>query len=207
MSHSTPAYLLHLLKSCGPYPHYAILALRLCLLLNIAWACAPLFQPNDDLSDIPLTPSQRALLGLKPSSASLTQGQEYTTPPRYTRSSTPRSNASAHIAASGSPNSLRGSPSSLERSTMGQSRGASGSPYSVSPLMHKALGTSTSRRLSFTSSSPQDLPALGQSANGTNALPATPTNGLANGKASVGLNNKWLYERGRGSPSGRGLFT
>ncbi|GAB7347020.1 hypothetical protein MBLNU459_g3167t2 [Dothideomycetes sp. NU459] len=204
----TPASLLALLNSFEPYTAYALIATRLLILLNIAAACAPLFRPKDDLSDIPLTPSQRSLLGLSPSLAPLTPGQQYTTPPRYTRSSTPRSNASAHIAASGSPSSFRGgSPSSLDRSTMGHSRPASGSPYSSSPLVQKALGTSAARRLSFTPSSPQDLAALPLSANGTTGVPVPPATGIANGKASVGLNSKWLYERGRSSPSGRGLIT
>lgn len=199
--YSIPSVLPSLLNSFEPYNQYTILVLQVFLVFNIIMACSPLFRVRDEIEDIPLTPSQRALLGLKPSSASLTPGQSYITPPRYARSSTPRSSASAQRLASGSPLSQRAaSPSSLDRSALGQSKGASGSPY-ASPLMQKALGgASTARRLSY-GSSPLDI------SNGVGALPATPTTGLASGKASVGLNSKWLYERGRGSPSGKGLFT
>lgn len=198
---SIPSVFPSFLNSFEPYNQYTILVLQVFFVFNITMACSPLFRVRDEIEDIPLTPSQRALLGLKPSSAPLTPGQSYITPPRYARSSTPRLSASAQRLASGSPLSQRAaSPSSLDRSALGQSKGASGSPY-ASPLMQKALGgASTARRLSY-GSSPLDI------SNGVGALPATPTTGLASGKASVGLNSKWLYERGRGSPSGKGLFT
>lgn len=71
--------------------------------------------------------------------------------------------------------------------------------------MQRALGgASTARRLSYGSSPSLDL---GASIGGAGALPSAPTTGLGSGKASVGLNSKWLYERGRGSPNGKALFT
>lgn len=168
-------------------------------------ACSPLFRAKDEIEDIPLTPSQRSLLGLKPCSVPLTPGQQYITPPRYARSSTPRSGAATQRPTGGSPLSARAaSPSSLDRSTLGQTKAASGSPFSSSPLMQKAIGgASAARRLSYGTSSPLDLAA---SASGT-TLSATPTTGIASGKASVALNSKWLYERGRSSPNGKALFT
>ncbi|KAL1304143.1 hypothetical protein AAFC00_000570 [Neodothiora populina] len=195
-----------LLASFYPITLYAAWAVRLLFTFNIASACRPLFSAKDEVEDIPLTPSQRALLGLKPSSAPLTPGQQYITPPRYARSSTPRSSANAQRLASGSPLSARAaSPSSFENvSTMSQSKGPVGSPYSSSsPLMQKAIGgASAARRLSYGGSSPLDLSGSGSG----NSLPSMSTTGLASGKASVGLNSKWLYERGRGSPGGTGLF-
>lgn len=63
--------------------------------------------------------------------------------------------------------------------------------------MQKALAGSAGRRLSFDTNG-------GSSSSG---LPSTPTPIPGAGKASVGLNSKWLYERGRGSPNGRNLFS
>ena len=204
-SSSTPNAIISFLASFGPVTDYTLVACRLLLALNIALACLPLLRYKDDIDDIPLTPSQRALLGLKPSSLPLTPGQEYITPPRYARSSTPRSSGSAQRVGSSSPLSARAaSPSSLDRSSIGQSKHSSGSPY-TSPLVQKAIGgASAARRLSY-SSSPLDM---GPAGNGSGPLPAAaPTTGLASGKASVGLNSKWLYERGRRSPNGKALFT
>jgi len=197
LANSTPLAIVSLFNSLDPYAHYTLLACRLFLVFNIVMACSPLFRAKDDIEDIPLTPSQRALLGLKPSSAPLTPGQQYITPPRYARSSTPLSNASAQKMADSSPSARPASPSSIDRSPFGQSKGLSGSPYSNSPLVQKALGgASANRRLSY-GSSPLDV---------TGAMPASTT-GLSVGKATVGLNSKWLYERGRASPNANPLFT
>lgn len=198
--------MLSLLASFETYIFYLVKVCQLLVVLNIFKACSPLFRAKDEIEDIPLTPSQRALLGLKPSSAPLSPGQQYITPPRYARSSTPRSSASAQrLAASASPLSARTvSPSSFDPSSLGYSRGISGSPFSTSPLVQKAIGgASAARRLSY-SSSPMDV---NTSLGGTGAMPTSSATGLASGKASVGLNSKWLYERGRGSPNGKALFT
>src|SRR4051794_27000152 len=54
------------------YGSWIYLTLALIPLVNIVRALLPLFRPKDDLSDIPLTPAQRKLLGLAPSSGAAT---------------------------------------------------------------------------------------------------------------------------------------
>lgn len=68
---------------------------------------------------------------------------------------------------------------------MHEGRRSSSSPFSPnsSPLLHKTL---TQRRDSYGSPSPLK---------GRMGEPGTPSPG--GGKASVGLNSKWLYEKGR----------
>ncbi|KAI2994603.1 hypothetical protein CBS147346_10347 [Aspergillus niger] len=57
------------------YPDLSLLVLRVIFALNILIALYPLFRPKDNFSDIPLTPTQRSLLGLDPSATqSLTPG-------------------------------------------------------------------------------------------------------------------------------------
>ncbi|CAI6305766.1 unnamed protein product [Periconia digitata] len=186
-----------------PYRGLIINSVRLILFLNILYALYPLvlsYYP-DDLADIPLTPSQRLSMGLDPNVAtpqtpgSAYQSPNYITPPRYQKS-TPRSSFSNQ----GSHSPLSGSP----RASMGNS--TTNSPFSPSntgsPLFQKAVGgSSASQRLSFGGSS------MGNSFfsdSSSSATPGTPTPG--GGKASVGLNNKWLYEKRRDSPRSN-LFT
>jgi nucleoporin POM34 len=109
----------------------------------------------------------------------------YVTPPRYQRS-TPRSGSFSQDRSSQSP--MTGSPRGFAKS-------GSNSPFSPnmstgSPLFQKALGGSATKRLSYDSS------LFGDSS--SSAAPGTPT--PSTGKASVGLNNKWLYEKRRDSP-------
>ncbi|EXJ92241.1 hypothetical protein A1O3_00791 [Capronia epimyces CBS 606.96] len=121
----------------------------------------PYISKKDEITDIPLTPSQRSLLGLDPSVSptpnSAGSAGSYITPPRYRRSSgsfsgTPGSiqngNASDRRSISATYSS---SPLSTSRQTLGFSatpsqsvrRTASGSPFSpsptASPLFHKAV--------------------------------------------------------------------
>ena len=97
---------------------------------------------------------------------------------------------------SSSPLSGRGSP------TINGNLG--GSPYSPagSPLGQKTFGNGTNgnRRSSIGSHSPLGAPlALGAStASSIFSDPGTPTP-AAGKRTSVGLNSKWLYERGRRS--------
>ncbi|KAH0371394.1 hypothetical protein KCU65_g2023, partial [Aureobasidium melanogenum] len=191
LSDYTPTALTASFKSMDPYATWATLLLRCIPVLNISLALMPLFRPKDEMTDIPLTREQRQLLGLTPQTVPLPAGSPgYVTPPRYSRSSTPRSSAQKH--ASGSPMSHKASPSSFDQSTLGVSKGPSGSPFSVSPLMQKAVGGASAAR----TSSPLDS-SLGSS-----------SSGLATGKATVSLNSKWLYERGKGSPNGgRAVFS
>jgi nucleoporin POM34 len=173
-----------------PYSAWGILAIRLFFLVNIVNALLPLVRRYypDDIADIPLTPSQRTSMGLKPSSSGSTYASPasaYVTPPRYSRS-TPRSSFSNQgerpLLGSGSP------AASLNRS-------ASGTGYSP------GLGSSANRRSSYGGGSPFDTSLFRES--GSSTGPGTPT--PATGKASVGLNNKWLYEKRRDSPRS-GMF-
>lgn len=179
--------------------------LRLLFFINILVAIFPLIRRKDDLSDIPLTPSQRALLGLDPNvSSPATPGGTFITPPRYALSSTPRSSTppSRNSAYSTSPLSGYGSQVSLKD---GQG-GSSFSPASPSPLLQKALGARDStRRASYGSPSPN---GIGAGVNSTSlvGLPSTPSPVSGKG-SSVGLNNRWLYERGRASPGGRSVYS
>lgn len=175
---------------------------RLGLLINLLFALKPLilsYYP-DDLADIPLTPSQRLSMGLDPSVATpqtpgtAYQSPSYITPPRYQKS-TPRSSFSIQGSQSPLSGSLR---ASMANST-------SESPFSAnhqgSPLFQKVVnGSSPSKRQGF-GGSPMSNSLFGDSS--SSATPGTPTPG--GGKASVGLNNKWLYEKRRDSP-GSNLF-
>lgn len=183
-----------------PYSEWVVVLVRLVFIVNIAIAFGPLVRRYypDDIADIPLTPSQRASMGLKSGVLSpQTPGSgyaspNYVTPPRYQRS-TPRSSFS-NSADLNSQSPATGSPrASLARST-------SNSPFSPnnagSPLFQKALnGGSATKRLSY-GGSPMSGSLFGDSS--SSATPGTPT--PSTGKASVGLNNKWLYEKRRDSP-------
>lgn len=177
-----------------PYATYTYHGLQLIFTYNTVVAILPLFRKKDDLSDIPLTPGQRKLLGLAPSSNPPTPGSQYATPPRYTRTSTPLS---------GSPGS-RGSYSNSPLSASGNTPGSSFSPVS-SPLLQKTLAGAVNggRRSSWGTPSP-----LGPGASRT-ALPEPPgtPSPLAAKGASVGLNNRWLYEKGRRNSGSSRLYT
>lgn len=158
--------------------------------------CLPLLRAKDDMSDIPLTPAQRKLLGLPPSSAPPTPGSQYITPPRYARTPTPLGGSPATNAGySGSPLAGRGSP--LNGSI-------SGSPFSpgTSPLLQRATGgvSSDSRRHSYGSPS-----SLGQSGRiGSAEAPSTPS--PASRGTGIGLNSKWLYDKGRRNSGNARLY-
>ncbi|KAF2113879.1 nuclear pore complex component-domain-containing protein [Lophiotrema nucula] len=183
-----------------PYHSWIILSTRLIFLANIVQALLPLARRwyPDDISDIPLTPSQRQAMGLDPNvSTPQTPGSGFAsplfvTPPRY-QMSTPRSSF-------GTPAGERLSPSP-GRSLSGSPRATSNSPFSPSsgsPLFQKAIGGgSATRRGSYDNrNSPLGSSLFGDSS--ASNTPGTPTPGM--GKASVGLNNKWLYEKRRDSP-------
>jgi len=188
-------YYLSLLCFAVRLPTYSDLSLsilRLYLFVNIITALYPLFRPKDDLVDIPLTPSQRSLLGLDPrSTPPATPGTQYITPPRY------RLSASRVP----SPGSRPSSPLSIgENSSM---RASSFSP-SASPLFQKAIvngNKATGRRLSIGSSS---LNLSFKDSTGMRT-PASPSPVGSKG-GSLGLSNKWLYEKSRRHSAGNGLF-
>ncbi|KAK6219788.1 nuclear pore complex component [Colletotrichum tabaci] len=172
------------------YLGWAYYLVQLFPLANIGMAMLPLFRSEDDLSDIPLTPAQRKLLGLPPSSTAATPDAVYSTPPRYSRTPSLAGSPASNRSFSGSPLSGRGSPA-LGSSLNGQSY--SPSPLNNSPSKFSA-SLNSNRRSSFGSST-----NLGVSTS-SSLFPDPGTPSPSAGKrTSVGLNNKWLYERGRRS--------
>ncbi|KAF1936614.1 hypothetical protein EJ02DRAFT_427355 [Clathrospora elynae] len=179
-----------------PYSAWAVYLVRLAFVLNIGIAFYPLIRRYcypDDIRDIDLTPSQRAAMGLKADvhAPQDTGSPNFVTPPRFQRS-TPRSSSFSNFE-HGSQSPMYGSPrASLAMST-------SNSPFSpnhtASPLFQQALGASATKRLSY-GGSPMSSSLFGDSS--SSMTPGTPT--PSTGKASVGLNNKWLYEKRRDSP-------
>lgn len=161
-------------------------------IVNIAFACMPLVRKEDDLSDIPLTDEQRRLLGLAPVPGAPMPEGGYTTPPRYSRTPSIGGSIGSNRSYTSSPLSGKGSP------LIHGSGGATGSSYSPlgTPLFKRgALDLSMNgRRSSIGSGSPFGV----STATSPFPEPVSPT--PAGGKrTSVGLNNKWLYERGRRS--------
>ncbi|RAL66556.1 hypothetical protein DID88_006246 [Monilinia fructigena] len=172
---------------------------------NVVVALRPFYMKKDNMEDIPLTPAQRKLLGLKPSSRPPTPGSEYVTPPRYRRTSTPLSS---------SPASRRGSPASGSPGKRSESPHGQDSleslinplgpiyPPGASPLLQKTLMSgSGNRRSSYSSSN-----FLGRSI-GEPGTPGTPTPLGGAKTSSVGLNNKWLYDKGRRNSGNSRLYT
>ena len=189
-------------KNARSYVPYARLLLSCLFLYNIAFALLPAMKSKDDMTDISLTPTQRALLGLTPTAnpPPTTPGTQYVTPPRYSRSSTPRNSSPLSRVSADSPLSRKGSP-------LG-GRQASDSPFSPSPspLWAKAIGSGRDSLRRHSYGSPA-LPGLGISKDlslqGASGTPSPSTNR----GSSVGLNSRWLYERGRASPGGRSLYS
>ena len=182
-------------------PSYLSLFIFGLLLFNIATSFSPLIRPVDQMTDIPLTPQQRKLLGLDPSLASpATPQSQYVTPPRYPRSATPQSGGSR--SRSGSPGlrsiSYSGSPLAGKGSLGGRNSG--GSPSTQ--LAQKIFGNSgfeSTRRSSYGSPMQVGRGGVGSDVS-LIGIPTTPTPiGGAKGP-SVGLTNKYMYERTRHSP-------
>ncbi|KAM0346110.1 hypothetical protein ACHAPU_005876 [Fusarium lateritium] len=174
------------------YLSWSWFILQLIPFVNIGIACLPLIRPKDDLTDIPLTAAQRQLLGLD-ASALPTPDAKFSTPPRYSRTPSIGGSVGSRGSYGSSPLSGRGSP---------LVQGSTGSPMG-SPLFQKSVNSFSSslgnsfngRRSSFGSASP----FAASSSSNVFSDPASPS---AGGKrTSVGLNSKWLYERGR-RPSG-----
>jgi nucleoporin POM34 len=150
-------------------------------------AAMPLFRKPDPCHDIPLTPAQRQLLGLPPSSRPATpqEKEQWITPPRYSRSAsnTPLSSTSSLRAeVSGSPIPPLSAPYGSGK------RRQSGSPLTPG-------GVEERRRLSLNRNSPLNISEF-------DAAGSVGTPSKVNQRASVGLNSKWLYEKGRASPTG-----
>lgn len=187
------------LDSISSLPTYTLLILRLIFLFNIGLALLPLYRKPDACEDIPLTPSQRQLLGLPPLSRPATpqEKEQWVTPPRYARSAsgTPQSSTSSLQAeASNSPLNFSGRRTSMPASPA--FRSTSGSPLGGLQARH---GSGERRKLSYTAnrSSPLSISEF-DSVGSIN----TPTK--SNNRASVGLNSKWLYEKGKANGSAWG---
>ncbi|KAH7033416.1 nuclear pore complex component-domain-containing protein [Microdochium trichocladiopsis] len=162
----------------------------------------PLWRKPDELADIPLTSAQRQLLGLPPSSAPPTPGSVYSTPPRYSRTPSISGSASSKRSFSGSPQSNRATPSKSEfgspltSSGNGLKASILGSPSS--PLLHKAIGGARRSSLGGSMGPPSPLGISTASSIFGSGGPESPSPTPTSGKRStVGLNNKWLYEKGR----------
>ncbi len=181
-------------KAFVHYGFYPLNMTRLILVFNIIYAFYPILNHKDDLSDIPLTPSQRALLGLQPNSRPATSGSQYITPPRYGHSSTPGSGSQSKSV----------SPFSGKNSLRATGTGTLYSP-SASPLFQKTISRDVTRRLSYGTPSPLGLNrAANESSSSLIALTPSPTVGKG---ASVGLNSRWLYEQGRSGSGMRSIYT
>lgn len=174
-------------------------------LAQILLACSPLLRARDDMTDIPLTAAQRKLLGLEPappSPANNNPDLKFSTPPRYSR--TPSSIAGSV----GSRGSYTNSPLSGRGAGSGspfQNSGGHGSPFSPpieSPLLQRT-GSLFGGSLNNNSNNNRRSSSSGSPFSASTAVnflgePGSPS--PAGGKrTSVGLNNKWLYEKGRRS--------
>ncbi|KAJ1329589.1 nucleoporin POM34 [Microdochium nivale] len=163
----------------------------------------PLWRKPDELADIPLTSAQRQLLGLPPSSAPATPGSVYSTPPRYSRTPSMSGSASSKRSFSGSPQSNRATPSRSDFGSplLGASSNGNGLKGSIlgspgSPLLQKAIGGARRSSMGGSMGPPSPLGFSTSSSIFGGSGPESPS--PASGKRStVGLNNKWLYEKGR----------
>ncbi|KAI5461274.1 nuclear pore complex component-domain-containing protein [Mariannaea sp. PMI_226] len=166
------------------YLSWAWFIFKLIPLINIGIACLPLIRPKDDITDIALTPAQRKLLGLPPAAVAPTPDTKFSTPPRYSRTPSIAGSVGSRGSYNSSPLSGRGSPAVQ----------GSGSPLG-SPLFQKSVnGFGNGRRSSIGSGSPF-------SGSTSTNLFSDPTSPSPSGgkRTSVGLNSKWLYEKGRRS--------
>jgi len=212
-----------------PYMGTALLVLRLHFCIRIILALRPVIpyiSEQDDFSDIPLTPTQRALLGLNPSTqstpVSAASDVHYITPPKYRHSPGSTTNGGVITDRRSVSANYSDSPFSASRNTFGFSqtphsnRRASGSPFSqsptASPLFHKAVNQS-SRKVSdvdFSASTQSFGLGTGTGLGRSQSLrersrrdslePGSPTPGTRSPQLVPGVNYKWLYEKGRKLP-------
>lgn len=179
------------------------------MLYNIALALYPLVRSPDPVEDIPLTPGQRKLFGLPPSSKAATPDAQYSTPPRYKRTPILGNSPMGRGSNAGSPLSGKGSGKGQESPLNGSFGSFSGSPFGspfapgASPLLQKAIGGGSggTRRHSYGSPSP-----LGASTSRFTEAPGSPSPSAAK-TPSVGLNSKWLYDKERRSSGSARLYT
>lgn len=182
------------------YSRYVYWAILFIPTFNIGTNLLPLVRHKDDLSDIPLTPSQRKLLGLPPSSVQPTPGSVYSTPPRFSRTPSISGSAGSKRSFSSSPRSPFSNQGSPIASNGNGNLGGLGSPSS--PLLQKAM--SGARRSSLGSLGSPNLLGVSTATSLFGGAPDSPTPNPAAKRSSVGLNSKWLYERGRDRKSSSG---
>ncbi|KAI0871322.1 nuclear pore complex component-domain-containing protein [Hypoxylon argillaceum] len=169
--------------------YYLLLALPL---FNIAMSFKPLFGQPDDLADIALTPGQRKLLGLPPPSAPPTPGSVYSTPPRYAR--TPSVSGSTGRRSFSSSPILNRSPSNQGSPTpAGNGSGLTSPSHHL--LQRAMLGARRSSLGSMGSPSPIGGGFLGGASIFGNG-PESPSTSPAGKSSTVGLSNKYRYEKG-----------
>lgn len=206
----------NLSQNLQPLTTPLLLLISLLGLYNITTALLPLLKTPDELTDIPLTPTQRSLLGLDPSATPpLTPGTQYITPPRYPRSPTPRNISPAANRNNNTSNYSTPITQSPSFGREGSGSSPAASLAAASPLWQKSLGKSTgdtARRSSYGSPSPLGPGGYGYGGGGggggnSSSILGTPspTNGRGQGAAgaSVALNNKWLYQKGRRASGSR----
>lgn len=184
-----------------PHMSTAQLLLSMVFLYNIGFALLPLFRAKDEITDIPLTPAQRKLLGLAQQPQTSSPSSVYSTPPRYART------MSASPASAGHGSSRRGErdmESPLSR--RGSPLAAGSSSPNASPLFHKAVNGNRDE-LARTGSA-FGLGSSVMSGGGSPSPSPLGTRGTAGtGKsASVGLSQKWIYDKRRNSGNGK-LFS
>lgn len=182
-------------KALYPYAEWVYWALQLTFAFNIIMACRPLLIAGDKFDDIPLTPAQRKLLGLPASSAPLTPGSHFSTPPKYARTPTPLSGSPVATGSySNSPLSGKGSPNG-------------GIPFSpnTSQMLQKSTGGGLggNRRASYGSPSP-----LGPAGSRMNLpeTPGSPSPAMKTG-GGIALNSKWLYDKSRRNSGSSRLYS
>ncbi|KAK1247872.1 hypothetical protein MKX07_000760 [Trichoderma sp. CBMAI-0711] len=187
-------------KSVRLYLGWAWFVAQLIPFVQIGMACLPLIRPKDELADIPLTATQRKLLGLNPSVTAPTPDVNISTPPRYSRTPSIAGSVGSRASFPNSPLEGQGDPVS---SALSQSFSGSVSQFSPigSPLLQSVNGAGH-RRSSFGTPG-----SFGNSFNGSLGAstsstllpdPASPSPS-AGKRTSIGLNSKWLYEKGRRS--------
>lgn len=162
--------------------------------IQIGMACLPLIRPKDELSDIPLTATQRKLLGLDPSVVAPTPEAKFSTPPRYSRTPSIAGSVGSRASYPGSPLDGRGGDISKPLPPSFAGALSQFSPIG-NPLLQSVNGMNN-RRTSF--GSPGSFGASTSSNIFSDPTSPSPAGGK---RTSIGLNNKWLYEKGR-RPSG-----
>ncbi|CAG8956353.1 hypothetical protein HYFRA_00003734 [Hymenoscyphus fraxineus] len=185
-----------------PYASWTYYLLHAVMLYNIALALYPLARSPDPVEDIPLTPGQRKLFGLPPSSRAATPDAQYSTPPKYKRTPIMNHSPVGRGSNANSPLSGKGPGNGIESDLAGSFFGSSYGPSS--PLVQKAMGDGSGgyRRRSYGSASP-----LGGSTPKFMAeAPGSPSPSPAR-NPSVGLNSKWLYDKERRNSGSARLYT